>query len=83
MSDDGQSEKARAARRTNRRHTLWAWFWFANIPPVVGSYLLLERDVWEASMLVYLAVVSIWANAATHLSRAGAAAAEEASFENP
>ena len=84
MADDGQpDDRARAARRTGRVHTLWAWFWFANIPPVVASYLLLERDTWEASMLVYLAVVSIWANAATHLSRAGAAAAEEASFENP
>jgi hypothetical protein len=79
---DGQQSKGAAAHRTFRRHRRWAWFWFANIPPVVASHFLIERELWEAVMLVYLAVVSIWANAATHLAAAGAAHAEEASVDH-
>jgi hypothetical protein len=78
-----ESGDAAAARRTARVHSGWALFWFANIPPVVASYFVLGREAWEASMLLYLAVVSIWANAATHLSNKRAAKAEEASFEHP
>lgn len=78
MGGGGQSE---SARRTIVVHTAWAWFWFANIPPIVVSFFLVDRGRWEAFMLIYLAVVSIWANAATHLSRSGAARAEIASAE--
>lgn len=79
MSEGGDADKA---RRTARIHNGWALFWFGNIPPVVASYFILGRDAWEAVMLLYLAVVSIWANAATHLARAGAARAERASTDS-
>lgn len=75
------TDRAEAARRTARRHKRWAWFWYANIPPVVVSYFLMPREVWEAAMLVYLALVSIWALGISHQGRAGAAKAEEASAE--
>lgn len=81
MTDEG--EVIEQAAHTEGIHLRWAWFWFANIPFVVGSYFFLDRELWETIMLVYLAVVSIWANAATHLSRAGAARAEKASMEHP
>lgn len=61
-----------------RRFILKAIFWGLNIPPVVGSYFLLGRDTWEAIMLVYLAVVSIWALVDTNLTGAAAARARKA-----
>jgi hypothetical protein len=80
MSKSGDADHA---RRSARIHNGWALFWFGNIPPVVASYFLLGRKTWEAAMLLYLAVVSIWANAATHLSNKRAAKAEAASVTNP
>lgn len=42
------------------------WFWTANLPPVLAAYLLLGNDAFQRVMLLYLAVVSIWANVASH-----------------
>lgn len=48
---------------------LWlTWFWVANFPPVIALYLLLGGDQFQSFCLLYLALVSIWANVAGHLS---------------
>lgn len=41
-------------------------FWLANIPPFTASYFLLERELFVGLSLLYLGIVSIWANFATH-----------------
>lgn len=43
-------------------------FWIANFPPVIALYVLVDSDQFQAFCLLYLALVSIWANVAGHLS---------------
>lgn len=66
------------AERDAAKFRRWAWFWRANVPPVVLSYFLLDRELWQAIMLLYLAVVSIWALVDTNDSKAEAAKARAA-----
>lgn len=39
-------------------------FWLANFPPVIALYLLIPSDSFQSFCLLYLALVSIWANVA-------------------
>lgn len=71
------------ARSDARKYRLVAWFWRANVPPVVVSYFLVPRETWEAVMLVYLAAVSIIALVDTNDGKAEAAEAKAAGWENP
>jgi hypothetical protein len=41
------------------------WFWMANFPPVILIYAL-APEVWKQSSILYLALVSIYANVAGH-----------------
>jgi hypothetical protein len=41
-------------------------FWALNIPPVVILYFVVSNEVFQVIMLIYLAVVSIYANFANH-----------------
>lgn len=43
-------------------------FWVANIPAVVAFYVKVDRQHFERRTLLYLALVSVWANAAAHLT---------------
>lgn len=43
-------------------------FWILNFPPVIGLYLLIDSDRFQKFCLLYLALVSIWANVAGHWS---------------
>lgn len=43
-------------------------FWLANFPPVTALYLLVDSDAFQRFCLLYLALVSIWANVAGHWS---------------
>lgn len=42
------------------------WFWISNLPPVIALYLVLDSEAFQAFCLLYLAIVSIWANIASH-----------------
>jgi hypothetical protein len=41
------------------------WFWMANFPPVIAIYFW-APDVWKQVSILYLALVSIYANVAGH-----------------
>lgn len=42
-------------------------FWAANFPPVIVCYIFLP-DVWKTASILYLALVSIYANFVGHIS---------------
>lgn len=49
-----------------RRVNGWlVWFWVANFPPVVLIYFF-APDIWKQTSILYLALVSIYANVAGH-----------------
>lgn len=50
-------------RKTNGWLTI---FWALNYPPVITLYLIVPNDVFQTFCLLYLALVSIWANVAGH-----------------
>lgn len=52
-------------------------FWLANYPPVIALYLLIPNDSFQSFCLLYLALVSIWANVASSASTWQAARVEE------
>lgn len=41
------------------------WFWMANFPPVILIYVFAPQ-VWKDASILYLALVSIYANVAGH-----------------
>jgi preprotein translocase subunit SecG len=43
-------------------------FWIANFPPIIAFYLLVDNEIFQNFCLLYLALVSIWANVAGHWS---------------
>ena len=43
-------------------------FWLCNFPPVITVYLLVDNETFQKVCLLYLALVSIWANVAGHWS---------------
>lgn len=43
-------------------------FWTWNFPPVIALYLLVDNDTFQKICLLYLALVSIWANVGSHWS---------------
>lgn len=53
------------------------WFWVANFPPVILIYAL-APDVWKQASILYLALVSIYANVAGHWAAWQASRAEVA-----
>lgn len=44
------------------------WFWLANFPPVIVLYFVMGNEEFQRAMLLYLALVSIWANVGTSFS---------------
>lgn len=54
------------------------WFWLLNFPPVITLYLVMDSTTFQAFCLLYLALVSIWANVAGHWSGWQAARTEVA-----
>lgn len=77
-------EKVTAARREARRARVTSLVWWAMMPVVCVTYWFVstERPI-EKAMLVFLAAVSIIANAATYSAKAKAAEAKAAGYENP
>jgi hypothetical protein len=43
-------------------------FWLLNFPPIIALYLLVDNETFQNFCLLYLALVSIWANVAGHWS---------------
>lgn len=41
-------------------------FWLANFPPVIMVYLMVGNETFQRICLLYLALVSVWANVAGH-----------------
>lgn len=70
-----------------KQQRTWGWFWYAQIPVVVLSYAVaLVADslgLWQDIMLIYLAVVSVWALGISHHTRAEAARIEDESSHPP
>lgn len=65
-----------------KAHRWLKWAWAANLPPVVAAYFVLGADLFARLMLFYLAVVSIWANVASHAAGDDAAEAKLAAQAN-
>ena len=48
---------------------LWlTMFWILNLPPVIVLYFTMPSEEFQRKMLLYLVIVSIWANLASHFS---------------
>jgi hypothetical protein len=72
------------AQAEARRATVMSWIWWAQVPVVcVGYWLISKEPSVEKFILVYLAAVSIIANAVSYASKAKAAEAKAASYEHP
>lgn len=56
---------ARAVKKVNGWLT---WFWVFNFPPVLFVYATVDDAKFQRIMLLYLALVSIWANVAGHFA---------------
>lgn len=63
---------------------MMSWIWWAQVPVVcVGYWLISKEPTVEKSILVYLAAVSIIANAVSYAGKSKAAEAKAASYEHP
>lgn len=52
-------------------------FWALNVPPFVAAFFILSRNTFELLVLIYIGVVSIYANFAAHFAGWDAARAED------
>lgn len=60
-----------------RKLNVWLTaFWVLNFPPVIALYIIFPDDKFQSFCLLYLALVSIWANVAGHASAWQAARTE-------
>jgi flagellar basal body-associated protein FliL len=81
---DPNDEQAEAAEKEAKRATLMSWVWWVQLPLVCIVYWFISKEpVAEKLMLIYLAAVSIIAIAVTYASKAQAAEAKKAGYENP
>lgn len=81
---DPNDERAERARREARRALWLSRVWWAQVPVVAGVYWSVSTEpTIERAMLVYLALVSIIANAVSYASKAKALEAKQAGYENP
>lgn len=77
MSDDIAN-----AKREVRRARFMSWFWWGQMPVVVGVYWIISTEASvEKAILCYLAAVSIIANAVTYSGKAKAAEAVQITHE--
>lgn len=62
-----------------KRATIMSWIWWAQVPIVTGVYWLISAEpTVEKAILVYLADVSIIANAVSYAGKAQASKAKQA-----
>ena len=83
-SDAAKDEQVEEAKAESKRATIMSWVWWIQVPIVcVGYWMISEEPTVEKFILVYLAAVSIIANAVSYASKAQAAEAKQAGYENP
>jgi hypothetical protein len=81
---DNKDELIRLAKAEARRAKIMSWIWWAMMPVVCIVYWFIsEEESIEKAMLVFLAAVSIIANAVSYSGKAQAAEAKQAGYENP
>lgn len=84
MTNDANDLKVDEANKEQRRATILSWVWWVQAPVIAITYFFIsDAPLSEKLMLIYLAVVSIIANAVSYASKAQAAKATKASYENP
>lgn len=75
---------AATAHAEARRARIMSIVWWAQLPVLTVVYWLVSREpVSEKAILVYVADVSIIANAVSYSAKATAAGAKAAGYENP
>jgi hypothetical protein len=78
------TDEAKEAASEARRAQIMSWVWWALIPLVSVAYWVISSEAGiEKAMLVFLADVSLVANAVSYASKAKALEAKQASYENP
>jgi multidrug efflux pump subunit AcrA (membrane-fusion protein) len=81
---DENDEKVAAAMAEAKRARIMSWIWWAQVPIVCLTYWFISKEPSvEKMILVYLAAVSIVANAVTYSGKSEAAEAKAAGYENP
>lgn len=84
MEDDDNDAKAEEARKEATRARTMSWFWWLQVPVVcLGYWIISKEPTVEKFILVYLAAVSIIANAVSYSGKQKAAEAKVAGYENP
>jgi hypothetical protein len=84
MPQDNNDTQAEQADTEARRATIMSWVWWAQLPLVLITYWFVSTEPTpEKLMMMYLAAVSIIAIAVTYASKAKAAEAKKAGYENP
>lgn len=84
MTSPDNDELTRQANAEAHRATVMSWIWWAQVPIVcIGYWVISQEATIEKMILVYLAAVSIIANAVSYSGKAQAAEAKAASYENP
>lgn len=79
-----KADDAAGAAKEARRAQIMSWAWWTLVPIVtVGYWLISKEPPIERVMLVFLADVSIIANAVSYASKAKALEAKQAGYENP
>lgn len=81
MSND---DEARRARGDARRARIMSLVWWVQVPVICVTYFFVSSaPLSERLMLIYLAAVSIVANAVSYATKSKAAEAKAAGYENP
>ena len=80
---DDPDQGAEQARKDEAKFRRWAWIFRAQFLTLIPFWFLSDEQVPQRLMLTYLAALSIHALVVTYDSKAEAATARAASYENP
>ena len=61
-------ERASSAEAIKRANGWLTVFWLLNFPPIIWLYLAVDNETFQRVTILYLALVSIWANVGTHFA---------------
>jgi hypothetical protein len=79
------SEDQKVLRKLRRGELFALWrcvFWLVNMPTAIGLYAF-DKPIWLQVSVLYLVIVSIYANIESAYSSLSAKRAERRSLENP
>jgi hypothetical protein len=81
---DNNDEQIKTAKREARNAMIMSWVWWIQVPLICVTYFFVsDAPLSERLMLIYLAAVSIIANAVSYKAVAKAAESKQAGYENP